>query len=288
VSDSSAFHLLWSHALLSGPRGLVLAREKGWLAAWDDQRWVYLLNAEGKRQGQLHLSESLTAVALADDGSALAAASKQGTVWWLNPDLSIRWHKQLGDRVLALALDPFGKYLAAADAKDRVHIFDQHGEATAEWPCPRALHHLAFVPAAPCLVGSADYGLVAGFDLSGKQVWRDGLVSHVGGLIASGSGDVIALACYTDGVQRYRLDGANLGKLKAGGPCRLLAAAFDGRCILTAGLANELTLLHGGGQIRGQHALEQPAAGLALAPLGDEAYVVQNDGRLLAFQLRSP
>lgn len=265
----------------------MLAREKGWLVAWDDHRWVYLLNCEGKRQGQVNLAESLTAASIADDGSALAAGSKQGSVWWLNPDMSIRWHRQLSDRILAVALDPFGQCLAVADAKDYVHLFDLHGEATASWPCPRPMHHLTFVPAAPRLIGSSDYGLVAAFDLSGKCLWRDGLVSHVGSLVVSSDGSIIALACYTDGVQRYRLDGANLGKLKTGSGCRLLTAAFDARCLLSAGLAEELLLLDPGGRILGSHPLDKPAVGLALAPLGDEAYVAQDDGRLLAFQVRA-
>jgi hypothetical protein len=286
VPESSLFHLLWSHSVLSGPRGLVLAREKGWLAAWDDHRWLYLLTGEGKRQGQVNLAESLTTAAIADDGSALAAGSKQGSIWWLNPDLSIRWQKQLPDRILSLAMDPFGQYLAASDAKDHIHLFDQHGESTSQWQCPRPMHHLAFVPMAPCLIASADYGLVAGYDLAGQCLWRDGLVSHVGALATSGDGSLIALACYTDGIQRYRLNGTNLGKLKAGAACRLLAAAFDARTILTSDLGEELLLLDGGGRILGSHKLEKPAVALTLAPLGDEAHVVLDDGRLLAFQLR--
>jgi hypothetical protein len=277
--------LLWSQPVLAGPRGLVHAREKGWLAVWDQQRWLYLLSAAGKRQGQVNLAESLTVAAVADDGSALAAGSKKGTVWWLEPDLSIRWQRQLTEPVLALALDPFGKLLAVADARDHVQLYDPQGEVACRWQCPRALHHLAFVPARPLLVGSSDFGLVAGFDLAGKCLWRDGLVSHVGGLASSGDGAVIALACFTDGIQRYRLDGVNLGKLKAGAACRLLAASFDCRRLLAAGLGEELTVLDGGGHVQANHKLEKPAAALAMSALGDEAYVVLEDGRIQAFQV---
>jgi hypothetical protein len=285
VPDAFPFHLLWSQPLLSGPRGLVLAREKGWLAAWDNQRWLYLVNVAGQRQGQVNLAESLTVAAVADDGSALAAGSKLGTIWWLEHDLSIRWQRKMTEPVLSLALDPFGQLLAVADAKDQVVIYDPQGEVSCRWQCPRALHHLAFVPAKPLLVGSADFGLVAGYDLAGQCLWRDGLVSHVGGLATSGDGAVIALACFTDGIQRYRLDGANLGKLKVHTPCRLLAGAFDCRRLVAGGLQQELVLLDAAGQVLGNHTLERPAAGLAMAPLGDEAYVALDDGRIQAFQL---
>src|ERR1700739_4583939 len=94
-SESFVFQPTWSHALAHPPRGLVLAREKGWLLAWDSQDWLYLLNQAGERQSQMHSSANLAAAACADDGTAYVATGKQGEIWWLTPDLRARWERSV-------------------------------------------------------------------------------------------------------------------------------------------------------------------------------------------------
>jgi hypothetical protein len=284
----SILQLVWSLPLLSEPRGLTLAREKGWVLAWDQHRWLYLVNYLGKRQAQTCLAEAATAACCSDDGSAVAAGSQQGDVWLLAPDLTIRWQKKLDVGVLAAALDAFGRYLAVADARGFVHVFDRAGHEVAQLQTARPFHHLAFVPAAPYLVGSSDFGLVGCLDLKGQWLWRDGLVINVGGLSVSGDGGLVALACFTEGVQRYQLGGKGLGRVSAGEPVRLIATSFDGRLMLAAGMAESLILLDGGGRVLGAHRLEQPAVGIALAALGEEAFVATADGKVHAMRVSSP
>ena len=110
------FHTAWTHALANPARGLALAREKGWVLAWDNQDWLYLLNQAGERQAQMHAPGKLVAAACADDGSAYVAVGARGEIWWLAPDLHSRWERSVPHPVTALALDPFGQYLAVADA----------------------------------------------------------------------------------------------------------------------------------------------------------------------------
>jgi len=278
---------VWSLPLLSGPRGLTLAREKGWVLAWDDRGCLYLVSYLGKRQAQTCLSEGATTASCAEDGSAVAAGSKEGDVWWLAPDLSIRWQKVLTSGVLAVALDAFGRYLAVSDARGTLHVFDREGKEVNKVQIPRPFHYLAFVPAAPYLVGSSDFGLVGCLDLQGQWVWRDGLVINVGGLATSGDGGLLALACFTEGVQRYQSGGKGLGRASAGEPVRLIATSFDGRLLLAAGMAESLVLLDGGGKFLGSHRLEQPAVGVALAALGEEAFVATLDGKVVALRIQS-
>lgn len=187
----------WSQSPASRLRGLCLAREKGTVLAWDDKSGVYLLNRAGARQAQARPPGTVVAGCAADDGSAYAAVGSKGEVWWFAPDLSTRWERNLANRAVAAAVDPFGQYIAVADAKATLHVLDRQGRPVCRVPTHRSLHHLAFVPAAPLLLGSADYGLVACFDLAGQQVWRDGLVAHVGSLAVSGDGEQIILACFT-------------------------------------------------------------------------------------------
>src|SRR5258707_6733924 len=118
---------LWSLTLSGYPRGLALARETGWLLAWDEKNWLYLVNRKGERQAQNPARGTLTAACCAEDGSTYVAVGERGQVWWLAPDLSPRWERSVGHRVVTAALDPFGRYLALSDAKANLHILDRQG-----------------------------------------------------------------------------------------------------------------------------------------------------------------
>jgi hypothetical protein len=263
-----------------------LARERGTLLAWDENSWLYLLNRKGERQAQVHGAAALTAACAADDGSAYAALGSRGEVWWLAPDLMPRWQRTVPFPPLAASLDPLGQYLAVSDARGHLHLFDRHGRPRFRVETPRPLYHLAFVPEAPRLVGCADFGLVACFDPTGRCVWRDGLVAHVGSLTVSGDGTRVTLACFTEGLRFYSLDGSKQGGRALPEPCRLAGLSFDGRLCLAGGLGNRLLLLDGQGHSLSDLLLDKPAVALALAPLGESAAVALPDGRILGLSLR--
>jgi hypothetical protein len=276
--------LTWSHPLPAQPRGLSLAREKGALVVWDETHWLYLLDRAGKRQAQRHLEGDLVAACLADDGSACVAVGTAGNLWWLAPDLTTRWQTSVApeaEKALAAAIDPFGQYVAVADDRQFLHLFNRRGEAVVKVKCPRAVHHLVFVPEAPLLLASADYGFVGGFDLTGNCRWRDGLVAHVGAMAVTGDGKQLALACFSEGLQRYGADGRRLERLPLDEQCRLVAIDFTGQQLLIAGLSKRLLLLDGGGKVLTTQALDQSALAVALGPLGDYAVLALADRRVV-------
>jgi hypothetical protein len=280
--------VLWSLPTEGRPRGLSLAREKGWLLTWDDSNWLYLVNRKGERQAQRHGGASpVTAACGADDGSAYAAAGAGGEVWWFAPDLMPRWQRAVDAPAVAAALDPFGQCLAVSDGRGRVSLFDRKGRLQGRGETPRPLCHLAFVPEAPRLVGAADFGLLACLDPAGRLVWREGLVTHVGGLAVSGAGRV-AVACFSEGLRFYSVDGKKEAPLRLPEPCRLAALTYEGNRVLAAGLGNRLYLTGRDGRAAESLDLEGPAAALALAPLGDHAAVALADGRVVALDLRPP
>src|SRR5262249_14620172 len=151
-------------------------------------------------------------------------------------------------------------------------------------PCPRPLCHLAFTPTG--FVGSADYGLVASFDLFGRWLWRDGLVAHVGALAVSGDGSQVALACLSEGILRYDGQGKKQGRLPVPEPCRLVSMSYDGRVLLVGGLAGRVLLLDASGATIASQLLERPVAGMALAALGDTAVVALADGPVMRLSLK--
>lgn len=277
---------VWSHHLPAHPRGLALARERGAVLAWDTHHWVSLLNRAGDRQAQWHAPDQLVMACCADDGSAYGAVGGRGEIWWLAPDLMPRWERAMPHPATAAALDPFGQYLAVADARGNLHVYDPAGRAVYRVQSPRPLHFLTFVPAAPFLVGTADYGLVACFDTLGRVAWRDGLVAHVGSLAVSGDGTLIVLACFSEGLQRYSITGQNLGRLAVEEPCRLVSMTFEGRFLLVAGLGNQIRLLDPKGRAHAVHPFDRPAAAVALGALGDRAVVALVEGTVIGLELR--
>jgi WD40 repeat protein len=267
-------------------RGLSLAREKGWLLAWDEKQWLYLLNHAGVVQAQKHMPGAVIAACSADDGSAYAAVGARGEVFWLAPDLMPRWERNLPNAAVGVAIDPHGQYLAASDAKGNLHLFDRLGRPVSQVESPRPLHYLTFVPTGTALIGAGDYGLVACFDLAGKWLWRDGLVAHVGSLSVTGDGDRIALACFSEGLQRYDLSGKRLERLSVAGPCRLASLSFEGDRILTAYQNKQVHLLDAQGAELGSLTLERSVTALALGALGDSAAVALVEGPILGLEIR--
>jgi hypothetical protein len=287
MSPRRSLRPTWSLTLGAAPRGLVPAREKGWFLAWDEAHWLYLLGRRGERQAQRRTPGPLAAATAADDGTAYAAVGVGGELWWLAPDLSTRWEGRVPEPTTAVALDPFGQYLAVATERGGLHVYSRLGQPVCRTHHPRPLVHLAFVPASPVLLGAAEYGLVVCSDLAGRQRWRDGPVAHVGSLAASGDGGKIVLACFSEGLQRYGLDGTKREPLALDEPCRLAALSFDGRVLLAAVLSHRLLLLNEGGKTLATYVPDGPVAALALGALADYATLALADGRVVGLDLVS-
>ncbi len=280
--------VLWSQPLQGTPRGLALAREKGWLLAWDDNQWLYLFNQTGQPQGQSRQATPIAAACCADNGSAVAAVGSLGQLWWLAPDLTVRWERSLPARPVSAAVDPFGQYLAVSDVRGGFRIFDCYGRPVVETQSPRPFQHLAFVPAAAYLIGSADFGLVACLTLKGDWVWRDGLVIHVGSLAVTGTGDQIICACFTEGLQRYALTGGKLVPFSTVEPWRLAAVSYEGHRILVGGMSPKLHLLDAAGKTVQSFTLEASPVALTMDSLGRVGYVAMPGNRVMAIDLNAP
>jgi WD40 repeat protein len=287
--------LHWSQAIPAPLRGLSLARERETVLAWDGQDGLFLFNHAGVIQAQRPSPAPIAAACCAEDGSAYAIACggtgvspAGGTpmVCWLAPDLAPRWQRPLPQRATALALEPLGRCLAVANAGGTLHVMDARGRTLWQATTLRPLHYLAFVPEKPVLVGAADFGLVVCFGESGECLWRDGLVAHVGSLAVSGDGSSVLLACFSDGLCRYRTAGPELQRIPLESACHLAALSYDGDCLLTADRQNRLCLRDNKGTIRDQLDLDGPAVAAALGALGDYAAVGLANGAVLWFDDR--
>jgi hypothetical protein len=279
---------LWSLPSAGPIRGLSLARERGWLLAWDANSCLTLFNHAGDRQGMRQLPGALTAACAAEDGSAFAAAGAAGEVWLLAPDLSTTWERRAAQKALAVALEPFGQLLVVADAGGAVQVLDSRGEPVWRADSPRPLQYLAFVPEKPLLLGAADFGLVACFDRTGQFTWRDGLVAHVGSLACDGPGMTVVLACFNEGLHRYSASAGQPRRTPLAVPCRLAGLSYDGNTLVTIDLEGRVQVRRSDGQLREEHAPPSPAVALAVAALADRVYLALGDGTLQALEWTPP
>ncbi|GIW81788.1 MAG: hypothetical protein KatS3mg105_3595 [Gemmatales bacterium] len=285
---STTTTLLWSRTIPHPPRGLALAREKNCLLVWDAESWLYLIDHSGDIQGQTRLPFSILSACASDTGDVFIATGRNGDVFWLAPDFSVKRHVQLKAMPTAIALEPYGRYLAVADQRSSVQVYNWLGEVVFRVGVPRSLHHLAFVPEKPLLIGAADYGLVGGIDAKGKIIWRDGLVAYIGSLAVTGDGSQIVCACFSEGIQRYSADGKKLGQMAVTGPCRRAAIAYNGTTILAATLDHTLDFRTSSGKQSGTYRPESPLVGHVLTPLADQAYLALADRRIVALAIRQP
>jgi WD40 repeat protein len=280
-------HLLWSQTIPAPLRGLILARERETILAWDGQENLFLFNHAGTIQARRPAPWPIAAAGCAEDGSAyVVGGSQTPMICWLAPDLAPRWQRSLPQRTTAVAMEPLGRCVAVADAGGTLRLIDARGQTLWKATTPRPLHHLAFVPEKPVLVGAADFGLVLCFGTSGECLWRDGLVAHVGSLAVSGDGSCVLLACFSDGLYRYSTDNPQQQRIPLESPCRLAALSYAGDCLLTADRPQRLCLRDLKGDIREQINLDAPVAAVALSALADFAVAGLANGAILRFEER--
>lgn len=275
---------LWSKDVGAPLRGLVLARECGWVLAWDKSNTLHLYDRTGLCRGTRSPHPVVTAATVADDGSALALIGAGGEVQMLGPDFQTLWGYKMPQGGRAVALDSFGRFLAASDAGGNVQLFDRQGHLLGKAQLPKPLHRLAFIPEQPNFVGAADFGLVACFDAKAECTWRDGLVANVGSLSVSGS--TIALAGFSPGLYCYNVTGPPHSWLPLPAPCRLAALRYDGQRLLMVSQTHVLQLVDLHQKVRFEYAPPSSPVDIALAPLGDWAVVALSDGTLLAIDLK--
>jgi hypothetical protein len=255
------------------------------LLIWDGEHNLVRLDRLGQVVVRRPATGPLVSAVCSDDGNTLAAIGKRGHVWMMSADLTTTWERSLPRRPVALALEHLGRLLAVADEAGGVQVLDSTGKMVWNATAARPLVHLAFVPEAPVLVGSAEFGLVCAFDRMGHCMWRDGLVAHVGSLAVSGDGGRIVLACFTEGLCCYALSQPKQERLPKAGPSRLAVLSYSGQAILTVGLDGQLVLRNGGGTVRDELPLPAAPVALAMEALGDAALAALAGGELVRVEL---
>ncbi len=273
---------LWFYQSPASVRGLRLARESGTLLTWDTNHLLTCLSPPGTVQARWEAPSPLAAADCSNDGSAEVAVGTQGHIWYFDHDLKPLWQRRIAGKGSAVAITPFAEAIAVADGAGAVHFLDNKGRDLARVTNPRPFLHLAFIPERPLLIGSADFGSVAAFDLSGKRCWYDSPVAHCGSLTTTGDGARIARACFSDGLSLYDYRGQKRADGPRPGPCRLADLSYDGSSLLTTGLDGVVRWHDRDGKTRSEFHPDAAVTAQCLDALGTTAFVGLADGTVLA------
>ena len=257
-------------------KGLGLAREAGTVFAWDEAEQLYLLDLRGEHRSVARAPGKVNSAVVSDDGSRIALLGEGGRLWLLDGDLGVVAQRQAPPDPLALAIDPHGRYVLVTSRLGTSHFYNRFGKPAGRFETTQPLAFVAFVPAKPLLIGSAAYGMLGSYDLSGgasgrlsaEPDWVDKQVTGVGRLTTTGDGSMILASCFTHGIQRYDLHGRNDGAYHLGGTPNHAVPDYVGRTIAAATLEGELSLLNSAGNVRWKTKLPRPLVGLETDPLG--------------------
>ncbi|MDQ2622426.1 MAG: hypothetical protein M3Y45_05230, partial [Actinomycetota bacterium] len=269
----------WTIITESPLKGLALAKEAGWILAWDEGNRLTLLDANGETISTTRSSSRIIAATISDDGSRIVVLSEGDSAGLLilSGDLEILVERPAPSESTFVATDPFGRYVAVGGRLGPVQILDRHGRAAGRIETVQSMAHLCFIPDRSFIIGAAAFGMLAGVELEASRtsnrllaevVWQDRLMSNVGRLTTTGDGSMVLASCFTHGIQRFDLDGRNEGAYHLGGTVAHAVPDYPGRTIAASTLEGELAVLNSAGNVRWRTTLARPPIALEIDPLG--------------------
>ena len=216
-------------------------------------------------------------------------------LWLLDGDFELLHERPAIADPLAIAVDPHGRYVAVSSKMNVVQFYSRHARLTGKFETRQPLSSLVFVPDRLFMVGTGAYGSIVGIalvargsngGLDGAIVWNEALMSGVGRLATTGDGQMILIACFTHGVQRYDIEGKSEGAYHLGGSAGHAVPDFAGRSIAVSTTEGELAILSGAGNVKWRTTLNRPAIALETDALGRYVIYGQATGEVVRLDLQ--
>ncbi len=277
-------------------KGLRLAREAGAVFAWDEADQLYRIDPLGQFQSVARAPGKILHADVSDDGSMVALVGEGSKLWLLDGDFELVHERQTIADPLSIAVDPHGRYVAIGSKLNLVQFYTRHARLAGKFPTRQPLSSLLFVPDRPFMVGIGAYGSIVGIELvprgpngalDGAIVWNEALMSGVGRLSTTGDGQMILIACFTHGVQRFGIEGRAEGAYHLGGSAGHAVPDFAGRSIAVTTLEGELAILSGAGNVKWRTTLNRPAMALEADALGRYVVYGQATGEIVRLDLQA-
>ena len=277
-------------------KGMRLAREAGSVFAWDEADQLYRVDAGGEFQSVARAPGKILHGDVSDDGSLVALVGEGSRLWLLDGDFELIHERPVIAEPLSIAVDPHGRYVAVGSKLNVVQFYTRHAKLAGKFGTKQPLSSMVFVPDRLFMVGIGAYGSIAGIALvprgsngalDGSIVWNEALMSGVGRLSTTGDGQMILIACFTHGVQRFDIEGRAEGAYHLGGSAGHAVPDFAGRSIAVSTIEGELAILSGAGNVKWRTTLNRPAMALETDALGRYVVYGQATGEIVRLDLQS-
>jgi hypothetical protein len=188
---------------------LSLETRRIWVATANGR--LCLLAASGERLRESFTFQGLRLLATAHATNLAAAVRNDASLMAIGPDLKPEWESRVTGRITSLAISPAGGHIAFGTDSSRIHLMTTERREIARIETRRPVEHLQFLMESPQLLAATEVGQVTRYDLAGKVLHDEQLMSQVGDMAVSESGQRIFLAAFNHGVQVCDLDGSQLG-----------------------------------------------------------------------------
>ena len=204
---------------------------------------------------------------------------------WIEPDLKVKWRQSMPAAITAVAVDPHGRHAAVALSNGDVTVLTNRRKKLARFTALRPLDHLHFLATRPLLVGAADRGLIASYDLRGRQELDVKTWANCGDLAVTGDGTRMAAAAFNLGVQRFDGAGRVRDTLSTGGSPSKVALPFRGwGPLAVATLERDLYRLTAAGEVDWAAPAPAGIAAVALDAAGRRMTVGFETGRVVRLE----
>lgn len=275
----------WTFATGGQLAGMSVARESRHTLAWDDEGVLYLLDSDGRLIVHVQSPEALAGADISSDGTVIAALSTGGKLSWLDDSLDVRRSDLIRYEPLGVALDSRGWYAAVSAKNARAAVLDCFGRHIGTIRSAHVLEQVVFLAEKPELMAVSAQGLLARYDLRGQPVWRKNLATRIGGFAVDDAGDFVVVAAFAHGLIRFGRRAKPLGSLHPQGTPQRVSLSADGRGMLVASLAKQISLLAPDGEVLWERNIDHAAVDIVLDPLGRTVWCGMADGTIICFDL---
>jgi hypothetical protein len=188
---------------------LSLETRRIWVATANGR--LCLLSPTGERLREAFACQGLRLLAVAHGSDLAAGVRNDASLMAIGPDLKPEWESRVTGRITSLAISPAGGHIAFATDSSRIHLMTAERREIARIETRRPVEHLQFLMETPQLLAATEVGQITRYDLAGRVLHDEQLMSQVGDMAISESGRRIFLAAFNHGVQVCDLDGGQLG-----------------------------------------------------------------------------
>lgn len=270
----------WTQEMNSPLTAFAHARESGEVFCADQSGTLWKFNAAGEVVAVQKLTEAPRAIAWSDDGRQGIALLGQHYLSWINESLEVRETLQIPDATVAVAIDPYGEYIAVSVSEGSTLLFDGPRAPIQTIPSLRPLTKLQFLTLVPEIVGIADSGLIARYDIRGRQRWQINTFGSIGDCAVDSRGETLLVASYALGLQRFDEEGENEGTYQLSGTVVRVSCAHECTRIVAATQEGKLFWLTETGETLWAGKASRPISWVACEPYGTGLVCVQGNSTL--------